>query len=383
MKTLKFDTIVAGVGSVGAAACYHLARRGARVLGVEQFNIPHVRGSHHGHSRMIRQAYYEHPDYVPLLRRSYELWEELQSGSALSPFFHLTGGLYIGSDDGTIVAGSRLAAEQHGLEYEMLDAGEVKNRFPAFAPDCNHTGFYETKAGFLVPERAISAHAEAATNLGATLVTGETVEGWTAHQDHVEVRTSLATYQADQLVIASGAWTGEVAAELGIELKVTRQVLAWFEPLGDRARFAPENLPCWFIETEPPYGHYGFPVMPGDFGLKVALHRPGSPIELAHLSAEDHQPRQDEIDGLRTVLERYLPGCAGDLIHTCTCRYTNSPDGHFIIGKHPRHDRISIACGLSGHGFKFSSVIGEILADLALFGRSALAVEFLSPARFQ
>ena len=352
------------------------------MLGVEQFSPPHARGSHHGHSRMIRQSYYEHPDYVPLLRHAYALWEELQSSSALPPFFHLTGGLYIGPDDGAIVAGSRLAAEHHGLAYEMLDPDQVRNRFPAFAPDHRHRGFYETNAGFLVPERAVAAHAEAAMTLGATLHTGESILAWSAHPDHVEVQTNKATYVAAQLVITSGAWTGKVTADLGIDLKVTRQVMAWFDPLGDRGRFAPEVFPCWFIETDPPFGHYGFPVVPGDPGLKIALHKPGEPIEPEDLAAEDQQPRQDEIDQLRAMLDQHLPGCAGDLVHACTCMYTNSPDSHFIIGKHPLHDRVSIACGLSGHGFKFSSVLGEVLAELASEGRSRLPIDFLSPARF-
>lgn len=382
MADPHFDTIVAGVGSVGSAACYHLARRGGNVLGIEQFSVPHEKGSHHGHSRMIRQAYYEHPDYVPLLHRAYGLWEDLQTHSGQPPFFHLTGGLYIGPEDGAIVSGSLRAAQQHALAHEMLGSQEIHDRFPAFHPAADHRGFWESKAGFLVPERAVSAHAEAALKNGATLRCNETITSWIAHADRVEVSTNQGTYSADQLVITSGAWTAEIAANLNIELKVTRQVLAWFEPLGELTRFAPGNFPCWFIETAPPFGHYGFPILPGDPGLRIALHKPGEPIDPTRLNRAEHQPTASEIEDLRAVLDQYLPGCAGDLLHTCICMYTNSPDGHFIIGKHPQHDRVNLACGLSGHGFKFASVLGEALADLASRGSSPLPIQFLSPTRF-
>ncbi|MGK0186734.1 MAG: sarcosine oxidase [Verrucomicrobiales bacterium] len=382
MASTHFDTIVIGVGSVGSAACYHLARKGASVLGLEQFSIPHARGSHHGHSRMIRQSYFEHPDYVPLLRRAYELWDELQANSEQPPFFYITGGLYIGPENGSIVTGSVRAAQQHGLEHEILNVAQVRERFPEFHPQENHRAFYETRAGFLVPERAVAAHAEAATKLGATLHTDEALVSWVEHADHVEVRTDKATYMAGKIVITSGAWAGEVAALAGIELEVTRQVLAWFEPLGDLQRFAPGNFPCWFVETDPPFGHYGFPMQTGDPGLKIALHKPCEAIDPSQLSDIDQQPTVDEIDRYRAVFDRYFPGCAGELLHSCICMYTNSPDGHFILGQHPQHNRVSIACGLSGHGFKFASVLGEALADIAHTGSTPLPIQFLSPTRF-
>lgn len=375
-----YDVIVVGVGSVGSAACYHLAKRGARVLGIDAFEIPHQQGSHHGHSRMIRQSYYEHPDYVPLIRRAYELWDELQEESHTArEFFTVTGGLYLGANDGTIVSGSRRSAEQHDLPHKVLSRDQVLERFPAFLPAQSHVGFYEDRCGFLVPELAIEAHATAAQKHGAQLHTGEALVGWSASATGVEVTTDKAKYTAGQLVIASGIWSAQVIAELGIKLEVTRQVLAWFEPLGDPARLAPERFPCWYVETDPPYGHYGFPYSTGDPGLKLALHKPGEPVDPAE---ELEPPRPTEIAALRAVLDRYLPGCAGEVSHATTCRYTNSPDGHFIIGKHPAHPQVNIACGLSGHGFKFASVLGEIMADLALNGRSELPAEFLSPARF-
>jgi sarcosine oxidase len=369
------DVIVAGVGSTGSAACHHLTKRGANVLGLERFEVPHPNGAHHGLSRAIRQAYFEHPDYVPLLLRAYELWHDLQNESD-DTFFHITGGLYLGVEDGTIVPGSLRSAREHSLDHTILSADESKFRFPAIQPNKSHIGFYEPNAGFLIPEKAVIAHAK-----GTNIQTGETLISWKDTGAEVEVKTNKSTYTAKHLVITSGAWTAQVAADLGIPLQVTRQLLAWFQPLGDLARFAPDNFPCWYIEDDAPFGHYGFPIYPGDPGLKIAQHKAGEPI-IPDQSVDP--PRPDEIEAFRAILDEYLPGCAGELTHACTCKYTNSPDGNFIIGPHPRHtDRVSIACGLSGHGFKFSSVIGEILADLALEGTTAHPIDFLSPQRFQ
>jgi sarcosine oxidase len=373
-----FDVIVAGVGSVGSATCYHLARRGVRVLGLEQFEIPHTNGSHHGHSRMIRQAYFEHPDYVPLLRRAYRLWDELQESEG-GEFFHVTGGIYIGADDGTIVPGSLRAAREHGLEHELLDGEAIRERYPAIRPGAGQVGVFENCGGFLVPEKAVEAHANAARRHGATLSTGEALISWEADAGQVEVVTDRATYTAEKLAITAGAWSAAAAQDLGIELEVTRQVLAWFEPVGDPERFALGTFPCWFVETRPPFGHYGFPILAGDPGLKIAVHEPGEVIDPSDGVAP---PRPDEIAALHVVFEQYFPGCAGQLRESCTCKYTNSPDGHFIVGGHPRDERVSIACGLSGHGFKFSSVLGEALADLATDGRTDLPIGFLSPERF-
>ena len=377
-SSTQFDVIVAGVGSVGSAACYHLARRGARVLGLERFEIPHDHGSYHGHSRMIREAYFEHPDYVPLLRRAYELWGDLQSACG-DAFFHIGGGIYVGAEDGTIVPGSLLAAREHGIDHALLSADEIRARYPVMSPPPGQVGFYENRCGFLVPEKAVRAHADAARSHGAILQTGERLESWQVHADGVEVSTDRARYTADQLVITSGAWSAEVAQDLGIELQVTRQVLAWFEPLGDPEKFAPGNFPCWFVETGAPVGHYGFPVLSGDPGLKIAVHRPGEVIDP---NTTPGPPSEDEIGALHATLDEIFPGCAGALAEACTCKYTNSPDGHFVVGAHPAHQGVSLACGLSGHGFKFASVLGEALADLAQDGATDLPIGFLSPARF-
>jgi sarcosine oxidase len=377
-----YDVIVAGVGSMGAAACYHLARRGIRVLGLEPFEIPNTHGSHHGRSRMIRQSYCEHPDYVPLLRRAYELWEDLEKQSERN-LFQLTGGVYFGAPDACIVPGALTSAREHQLPHEFIeDESELRARFPSFRMPPGFVAFHEEKAGYLVPEEAVRTHAALARAHGAELRTGETVTAWKNSAHGVEVTTERGTFHAGHLVVTAGARAGDLLHELGIELQVTRQVLAWFRPNGDPQPFALGNFPCWFIENASPYGHYGFPIAPGQEGLKIALHKPGEPIAPDHLHDEAQQPRDEEIASLRAVLSEFIPDAAGPLLEATVCLYTNSPDGDFIVGPHPGHEHVTIACGFSGHGFKFASVMGEVLADLAATGKTPWPIDFLSPRRF-
>jgi sarcosine oxidase len=387
-----YDVIIAGLGSMGSAAACHLARRGVRVLGLEPHAIPHTHGSHHGRSRMIRQSYHEHPDYVPLLQRAYHLWDELQSLTD-DPFFHLTGAVYFGApgdptDDatgpGSIVPGALAAAHEHNLPHELIeDPEEIQTRFPAFRIPENFLAFYEDNAGYLVPEEAIRTHANLAREYGAELHTGEPVTAWKTTATGVEVTTPQNTYQAGHLVITAGAFVSDLLRDLNIDLQVTRQVLAWFQPQTNPQAFALGNFPSWFIETDSPVGHYGFPIAPGHAGLKLALHKPGLPIAPAELHHPEQQPSNEEINALRQVLHDFIPGAAGPLVEATVCLYTNTSDGHFIVGPHPAHDHLTIACGFSGHGFKFASVMGEILADLATTGYPPLPIDFLSPTRFQ
>jgi sarcosine oxidase len=337
---------------------------------------------------MIRLSYFEHPDYVPLLRRAYDLWDELEEreGAARSVagrILHRTGGLYIGPPDGVLVPGSLAAAREHGLPHELLDHSALATRFPAFRVPENFCGFFEAQAGFLVPELAVAAHARRAQAHGAELHTNEPVHSWSCRADGVTVRTAKDTYHAGQLVVTAGAWNGALLHDLKVELAVTRQVLAWFDPGGGQAAFALGSFPCWFVETDSPAGHYGFPMLDsGQRGLKFALHKRGEVIPPGDLGAADHEVRAEEIEALRETMREILPGGDGPLLAACTCRYTNSADGHFILGAHPQHARLTIAAGFSGHGFKFASVMGEILADLAAEGRTSHPIAFLSPERF-
>jgi sarcosine oxidase len=369
-----YDVIVIGVGTMGAAACCHLARRGARVLGLERFSIPHARGAHHGHSRVIRMAYFEHPDYVPLLGRAYHNWRQLERDSG-QRILYQTGGLYLGRPDSEAIAGSLGAMKQHGLEHEELTRRQVLERFPMFRVPEGFVGLWEPVTGFVLPEQAVSSFAMQALEHGAELHGQEPVLDWSP--DGV-VRTSRGVYHGKQLVFCGGAWTNRLVQDLGVPLVVTRQVLGWVWPRNPEL-FALGRLPVWMIETGAGGQHYGFPMMPDRPGLKLALHLPASPTDP---DAVVREPLPGDEATFRPVLRDFIPQADGPLLSLETCLYTNSPDSHFIIDRHPRHANVTLACGFSGHGFKFASVVGEVLADLALVGRTSLPISLFSLRRF-
>jgi sarcosine oxidase len=375
-KGSGFDVIVVGVGAMGSSTCYHLARRGVRVLGLEQFDIPHARGSSHGQSRMIRMAYYEHPDYVPLLRRSYELWHELEQVSG-QKLLHITGGVYMGPPDGEVVPGSLQSARQHGLAHEPLDRAAVAKRFPQFTIPDDWVALYEPLAGFLLPERTVAAYAEAALRSGAELHGNEPVTAWRATTTGVTVRTTRGEYEADRLVFCGGPWSSKLLADLGVPLVVTRQVLGWVWPRNPDL-FAMGRLPVWAIE-KPGGIYYGFPMMSDCPGFKLADHSFGTPTDpdrvAREVTAEDEQT-------FRPAITKFIPDADGPTLAIRTCLYTHSPDRHFILDRHPVYDNVTLACGFSGHGFKFASVVGEVMADLATEGTTRLPAQFLGLHRF-
>jgi sarcosine oxidase len=374
-----FDVIVVGVGAMGSATCFELSRRGARVLGLEQFDIPHARGSSHGCSRMIRLAYYEHPHYVPLLRRAYERWRELEQlcGERL---LHVTGGVYIGRTGSELVKGSLRSAREHGLEHERLDHAQLAKRFPQFQLPDDFEALYEPMAGWLPPERVISAYVEQALRQGATIHAHEPVRDWSDDAAHVTVRTDRATYHAQHLIFCGGPWTAQLLRDLGVQLVVTRQAMLWVWPRRCEL-FGPDRFCVWAIGHDDGTLHYGFPMSGSEddgVGLKLAHHARGSASDPDRVARE---PLPGDEAGARSIF-RFMPDADGPVLALRVCLYTNSPDSHFIIDRHPRHDRVTLACGFSGHGFKFASVVGEVLADLALGGTTALPVEFLSLRRF-
>jgi len=375
--TPVFDVIVIGIGAMGSSACHHLARKGARVLGLEQFDIPNALGSTHGSSRMIRLAYYEHPDYVPLLKRAYALWDELEVESG-QKLLYRTGGLYMGPRDGEIIGGSLRSARQHHLAHELLDRDELRRRFPQFEVPDNWVALHEPEAGFLRPEAVISSYAELALRAGAELHGREPVIEWNADGKGVRVVTSRAEYQADRLIFCGGPWSGRLIRDLGVELRVTRQVLGWVWPKKPEL-FALGRLPVWAIDHLDGTIHYGFPMMNDVPGFKVAHHAPGETTDPDRV-ARDPQPGDEET--FRPILRQMIPAADGPLLSMKVCMYTNSPDGHFILDRHPKHERVTIACGFSGHGFKFASVIGEVLADIAQGGSTTLPAAFLGLGRF-
>jgi sarcosine oxidase len=373
-----FDVIVVGIGAMGAAACHQLAARKARVLGLEQFDIPNSRGSSHGYSRMIRMAYYEHPNYVPLLRRAYALWDELQARSGRT-ILHRTGGLYAGPPDGQFLAGSTRAAVEHELPHELLDPAELQKRWPQFVVPEDWRALFEPAAGFLLPERGISTFAELALRDGAELHAMERVRQWSAESGRVVVRTDRDEYEAAQLIFAGGAWSEKLIGDLGVPLRVTRQIMGWVWPR-EPALFELGQIPVWGIDSLDGGIYYGFPMIPDAPGFKLAHHVPGPGVDAETF---DRQTTAADENDFRPALRKHLPQADGPLLAMRACMYTLSPDQHFILDRHPRHPIVQIACGFSGHGFKFASVVGEILADRAVRGSTTQPIDFLGLNRFR
>lgn len=375
---MVYDAIVVGLGGMGSAAAYHLASRGKSVLGLERHAPAHALGSSHGQSRIIRQAYFEDPAYVPLLLRAYELWEKLERETG-EDLMTLCGGLMVGREDGELVSGSVRSAEEYDLPYELLDAGDLARRFPPLSPDPETVALYETKAGFVRPEAAVKAHLDRAAAMGAELRFEETVLRWEASESGTWVETGNGAYEAERLVISPGAWAPDLLAELRLPLEVTRQVMYWFEPTGGLEAFLPDRFPIWIWEPDDDNAFYGFPAERGDRSVKVAFFRADGVRTTADTIRREVDPQESEF--LRGYLKRYIPDLNGRFVDAKACMYTNTPDLHFVVSPHPDHENVVVACGFSGHGFKFCGVIGEILADLAADGSTSHPVSLFSPAR--
>ena len=372
-----YDVIVIGLGGMGSAAAAHLAARGARVLGLERFGPAHDRGSSHGGSRIIRQAYFEDPAYVPLLRRAYELWEQLETDSGRD-LMTITGGLYLGRPESPTVAGSLRAAQEWDLPHEVLAAAEIRRRFPTMTPADDEIGLYEAVAGFVRPEDTVTAHLELAGRKGADRRFEEPALEWGSDGHGVRVTTTSGSYEAGHLVICPGAWAPEILADLGLPLTVERQVMYWFQPDGGVGPFTPDRQPIW-IHGGAELQLYGFPAIDGpDGGLKAAFFRRG---EVCTPETIDREVHAEEIAFVADHLRHLLPAMPGRLLNAVACMYTTTPDHHFVVATHPRHESVTVACGFSGHGFKFVPVIGEILADLALTGTTDHPIGLFDPRR--
>ncbi|RYJ13898.1 N-methyl-L-tryptophan oxidase [Halogeometricum borinquense] len=361
----RYDVIVVGVGGMGSATAYHLANRGADVLGLERYDVPHDMGSSHGVTRIIRKAQYEHPSYVPLVRRAYDLWRELAEKTGRD-LLTITGGIDAGPPDSQVFDGSRRSCEAHDIDHELLSAAEVNDRFPGYDLPEDHRAVYQPDGGFLVPEQCIIAHTEAAQAAGAEIRAREPMRDFTPLADGgVRVTTPKGTYEADRLVVTAGAWTPKLVPELEGLAVPERQVLAWLQP-SDPAAFDAENFPV-FVHADEDGHYYGFPRhdVPGfKFGKFNHFEETVDPDEM------DRQPRPADERALRAYAERCFPKGAGPTVKLATCLFTNTPDEHFILDTHPEHPQITIGAGFSGHGFKFASVVGEILADFALDGET-------------
>lgn len=376
MSRDHFDAIVLGAGGMGSAALFELARRGRRVLGLERFAPVHDRGSSHGRTRVIRKAYYEHPNYVPLVKRSFELWYDLEQRAGRRLLTEC-GCLNVGPADGELVAGVRRSAAEHGLAIEELSAEEIRRRFPPFRFGPGFVGVLEREAGFLAVEDCVRAHLEAAVALGTVLRTEEPAVSWDAEPGGVSVRTERATYRADRLVITAGPWAGQLLGRWGAALRVMRQTMLWFGTSYDR-HFRRDVFPIYLADV-PGGPFYGLPVIDA-LGHKVARHY-GAP-ELASPDQIDRTPTPGDEAPVRAFVSEYLPGATGPVRAIQACVYTLTPDRHFILDLHPDHPNVAVAAGFSGHGFKFAPVVGEIMADLVETGRTPHPIEMFRIARF-
>ena len=355
-----FDVAVIGLGAMGSAALFNLARQGRRVIGIEQFEPGHDKGSSHGESRIIRLSYFEHPSYVPLARRAMEKWRELEQLCGHN-ILTVTGILEAGYPGCPIVEGSLEASRLHGLDHEVLSAAEINRRFPAFKVPPHWTGLYQPEGGFLRPELAIQQFVGLAERHGAEVRTGTRVLAIEPLGSGVRVRTEAGEIEAGSVIVAAGAWIGDFAPELKPHLKLTRQVLGWFEPL-QPAYYSPDRCPVFILESEDD-ACYGFPDFAGT-GVKTASHRKGAYLPSADDLSQDGGAA-DEAQ-IRRMLSLAMPEANGPLRAMRTCMYTRTPDEDFVIDRSSADPRIILASPCSGHGFKFASVIGEVLADLAL-----------------
>ena len=354
-----YDVAVIGLGAMGSATSYHLAKRGASVIGFDRFAPPHTLGSTHGRTRIIREAYYEHPLYVPLIRRAYENWATLERDAG-ERLLHVTGGLMIGPPSGELVAGAERSAREHGIPHEMLDAEALRRRFPVFRPDDGMGALLEERAGLLLPELCIDACLRLASRSGAELRPNEPARTWRAEGGPVVVSTDAGEYRARRLVISAGAWLPGLVPDVDLPLRVERQTFHWFTPASDAEALQATRCPIALWEFEPGRLFATFSDL-GD-GVKVGIHHEGEDttpdtVRRTISAAEDAS--------VRDLLDRYMPAAAGEIRESRVCLYTNTPDHHFLIDTHPAHPEVILASPCSGHGFKFASVIGEILADMA------------------
>ena len=371
--TTYYDIIVLGLGANGSSALYHLSKTGKKVLGLDRFHPPHQHGSSHGESRIIRQAYFEHPLYVPLIRAAYPLWKEIEAVAGVA-LFQKTGGLMLGREEAAVVKGALLSARLHDIPYEYLDAGDIRRRFPVFRVPADTVGVLETDAGILLPEECIRAFLSSAVHNGAGLQTDEPVLDIQPDDKGITVFTTKGRYRTDKLIVSAGAWTGGLLPGLRLPLTIKRQVLFWFDNADPQQRvlFRPERMPVFIWEYEPGKMFYGIPDLGN--GVKLAPHHRGRTIAADDLRQDTGD---DEIAEMRSLAAEWL---TMDPVYrdNSVCMYTNTPDENFIIDFHPEFPNIIVASPCSGHGFKFSSLTGQLLCQLAVEGRTGFD---LSPFR--
>lgn len=373
-----FDIGIVGLGAMGSASALALAKRGARVIAFDRLEPPHTMGSSHGHTRIIREAYYEHPLYVPLVRRAYELWAELEREGGVRLFLE-TGGIMVGPEDGPLFRGALESAQTHGLAHEVLDAAAIAKRFPAYLPRAAWVGLLEQRAGMLFPERCVEAQLGMARARGAVLNLGERVVRWHAGR-RISVETAAGTYSVERLIVAAGPWLPGLSDSLGIAipLEIERQLSHWFEPeSADANRYKAQQCPVALWEM--PDGDVFATIPDEGHGVKCGMHHAGAATSPEQVN---RTVTQGENAVARELLDTVMPGAGGRLLEARVCLYTNTPDRHFIIDW-LAGDRVLVLSPCSGHGFKFASAIGEIAAQLVLDGRSWVDLSPFSLGRFR
>tara|TARA_Y100001936_G_C16068573_1_gene668964 strand:- start:66 stop:1397 length:1332 start_codon:yes stop_codon:yes gene_type:complete len=380
-KKTNYDVIVIGVGSMGSSACYHIAKQGLSVLGLEQFDIPHEMGSHTGQSRIIRKAYFEHPNYVPLLERAYQNWRSLEKEISNQIYFK-TGLLYFGPSNHLLIKGTQKSAIKYGIKVNELDREEQLDKFPQFKVPENYTNLIEVDAGFVTPERAILSYTEQALKYKAIIHTKEKTLEWSKKDDIIQVKTNKQIYKCKKLVLTAGAWTSKFSNIKN--LNVTRQILAWAKP-EKPDMFELNNFPCWTFADPSVNGiYYGFPSLPRftfeePSGFKFAHHTKG---KLTDPDIVNRNVSKQEEKTLVEAIKKFIPKGIETITSLKTCLYTYSPDEDFILDFYNNNEDVVIASGFSGHGFKFASVIGEILSELVTKGKSIHPINFLKSNRF-
>jgi len=368
-----FDVAVLGVGGIGSAACYHLARTGLRVVGIEQFSIPHSRGSSHGVTRILREGLHENETYVPLVRRALELWRELEKTSG-TQLFYQTGSLDIGLPGSSIVVGSLNSCQRWAIPHDTFAASELRRRYPVLRIYDEMVAVLQPNSGFVLAEGSITAHVNGACDHGAEIHGHEKMIDWEANGDGYAIQTTHDRYEVGQIVFTVGAWASKVTG-ISVQVRPERAVLGWFQPKENAARFGVGSLPVWIIDS-PDGGHfYGLPI----FGI------PGFKLGRLSRNLDEVDPdlpllepdSRDEHD-LRQFLEKHFPDANGSLLSMQTAFFEHSPDRHFIIGELPGFPGAWVIAGLSGHGFKYASALGELAKDLLVQRKSGYD---LSPFR--
>ncbi len=360
----RYDAIVVGVGGVGSAAVSHLARRGLDVLGIERHDVPHAMGSSHGSTRIIRRAQHEGAAYVPLAEHAYDCWRALEERTGRD-LLTVTGSVHAGAPGTDVVADVVAACDATGVPYERIDAATVNERFPGYDLPADFEAVHQPDGGFLDVERCVSAHVADAHAAGATVHGRERVLDWTETGDGVRVRTDKGRYDADEVVITAGSWTGDLLPTLAAEAVPVRAVMTWLQPR-EPTLFVPDRFPV-FVIRDHEQGGYGFPVhdVPGfKFG------RSADPPEVVDPETMDREPTAKEEELHRRFAERYFPAGAGPTLSLRTCLQSFSADEDFVLGRAPGHDAVTVGAGFTGHGFKFASALGDVLADLVIDGKT-------------